>query len=436
MTKSPPIIEKDLSELKRDPDNPREVMKEAAPEQYRALGNITDAFGLVDPIIYRVKDGLIIGGHQRSDVYLEKGKTKGYSIILGDIGWWFYETDIKIKSDEDATALNLGLNKIAGLWNEAKLKLNIQKLQLKNYRLDLTGFTKPELEALSQPPQLKEKDPVEDDPNIDIEKIECQVKPGQLWKLGDHQLYCGDSTKTDDLTALMGVEIADMIFTDPPYNVDYDPEARESYFSPERKKKPLGKIDNDKKSPEEFRNFLDQAYSNMNTHLKAGGGIYICHADSEGHHFRNAFIAQPWYLASCLIWKKTVLVFGRSDYHWMHEPLLYGWKEGAKHIWTGDRKQTTIIELPTDHYNKANSDTNGKYLHPTQKPVSLAGVAMKNSSSPGDIILDPFGGSGSTIIAAEQLNRHAYLMEFTPLFCDVIIHRWENFTGEKAEQVT
>lgn len=145
MTTSPPIIKKDLTTLKKDPDNARQVMKEAAPEQYRALSNITDSFGLVDPIIYRVKDGLIIGGHQRTDVYLEKKKTKGHAIILGDIAWWFYETDIKLNTDEDTTALNLGLNKIAGLWDEAKLKLNIQKLQLKNYRLDLTGFTKPEL---------------------------------------------------------------------------------------------------------------------------------------------------------------------------------------------------------------------------------------------------------------------------------------------------
>ena len=226
--------------------------------------------------------------------------------------------------------------------------------------------------------------------------------------------------------------LADMVFTDPPYNVDYDPESRPNGpTSDERAAKPLGKIRNDKKSPQEFRSFLDAVYTAVDSAVHPGRAIYICHADTEGHHFRNAFIAQPWKLQSCLIWKKTSLVFGRADYHWMHEPVLYGWKEGEAHVWTGDRKQTTIIEVATEHLDRS-GDTNGKYVHPTQKPVKLILIALENSSSPGETVLDVFGGSGSTMIAAEKSGRRARLMELDPKFVDVIVKRWQMFTGRKA----
>jgi DNA modification methylase len=163
-----------------------------------------------------------------------------------------------------------------------------------------------------------------------------------------------------------------------------------------------------------------------------GGAIYICHADTEGHNFRNAFLAQRWKLASCLIWAKTVLVFGRADYHWMHEPILYGWKEGAGHAWHGDRKQTTVLEIATDHCAKEQSDTGGKYVHPTQKPVALIERALGNSSQAGEMVLDLFGGSGSTLIACEKTGRHARLMELDAKYCDVIVKRWQEFTGKAA----
>ena len=266
-------------------------------------------------------------------------------------------------------------------------------------------------------------------PQLEITPVSVSVMFGYVVT---HRVMCGDSTSLEQVGRLLDGRLAHMVFTDPPYNVDYDPESRPNGpTSDERAAKPLGKIKNDKKSPQEFRSFLDAVYTAVDSAVHPGRAIYICHADTEGHHFRNAFIAQPWKLQSCLIWKKTSLVFGRADYHWMHEPVLYGWKEGEAHVWTGDRKQTTIIEVATEHLDRS-GDTNGKYVHPTQKPVKLILIALENSSSPGETVLDVFGGSGSTMIAAEKSDRRARLMELDAKFVDVIVKRWQMFTGRKA----
>lgn len=326
-------------------------------------------------------------------------------------------------------------------WDLALLGDELAELVGLEQDLALTGFNPDEIDALLRVKGegLTGDDEVPAPPEVAVSA------PGDMWLLGRHRLLCGDSTSIDAMARLMGAEKAGMVFTDPPYNVDYDAGAR-----PGAGAGSLGKIMNDHMPSEAFRSFLDSVYSAINGALLAGRAIYICHADTQGHHFRNAFIAQPWKLQSCLIWKKTVLVFGRADYHWMHEPILmgekdgeidglvthdpvlYGWKEGARHQFHGGRKQTTVWEIPTDNANKADADTKDGYVHPTQKPVALIVRAVKNSSAAGEAVLDPFGGSGSTAIACEKTGRGARLIELDPKYCDVIVKRWEAFTGQRA----
>jgi site-specific DNA-methyltransferase (adenine-specific) len=236
------------------------------------------------------------------------------------------------------------------------------------------------------------------------------TKPGDLWILGDHRLLCGDSTDTVALERLMAGANADLWLTDPPYNVNYEGGTGL-------------KIQNDNMKDAEFRQFLKDVYIAANCFLRAGAAFYIWHADSEGYNFRGAAFDAGWKVRQCLIWLKSSLVMGRQDYQWKHEPCLYGWTEGAAHTWNSDRKQTTILEF-------AKPSRNGE--HPTMKPVDLFQYQMANSTKPGDIILDSFGGSGTTMIAAERINRKARLMELDPAYCDVIVQRWQAFTGKLA----
>lgn len=236
------------------------------------------------------------------------------------------------------------------------------------------------------------------------------TKPGDLWILGDHRLLCGDSTDTVALERLMGGVNADLWLTDPPYNVNYEGGTGL-------------KIQNDNMKDAEFRQFLKDVYIAANCFLRPGAAFYIWHADSEGYNFRGAAFDTGWKVRQCLIWLKSSLVMGRQDYQWKHEPCLYGWTEGAAHTWNSDRKQTTILEFDKPRRNGE---------HPTMKPVDLFQYQMTNSTKPGDVVLDSFGGSGTTLIAAERINRKARLMELDPAYCDVIVKRWEDFTGKKA----
>lgn len=278
----------------------------------------------------------------------------------------------------------------------------------------------------SQPaPEAKEAE--EDDFDEDTEEIETRVQKGDIWKLGDHRLMCGDSTSETDIAELMDGQLADLWLTDPPYNVDYQEK--------ERYKKELGygstiheeAIKNDKMNNDEFYKFLVGAYSAAKGALKPGAVFYIWHSDSEGYNFRAALNEiGDMKLAETLIWTKDQLCFGRQDYHWKHEPCLYGWKEGAGHKWYSDRKQTTLLNFERPRISAE---------HPTMKPVALFAYQIQNSTAIGDIILDSFGGSGTTIIAAEQLGRKAYIMELSEHYCDVIIARWEKLTGKTAEKI-
>lgn len=238
------------------------------------------------------------------------------------------------------------------------------------------------------------------------------TKPGDLWILGDHRLLCGDSTDTVALERLMDGGNADLWLTDPPYNVSYEGKTKDALT-----------IKNDSMKDGEFRQFLHDVYVAANCFLRPGAVFYIWHADSEGYNFRGAANDVGWKVRQCLIWLKSCMVMGRQDYQWKHEPCLYGWTEGAAHYWGSDRKQTTILEFDKPRRNGE---------HPTMKPVELFQYQMENSTKQGDVVLDSFGGSGTTMIAAERIHRKARLMELDPAYCDVIVKRWEQFTGKKA----
>lgn len=223
---------------------------------------------------------------------------------------------------------------------------------------------------------------------------------------------CGDSTSAADVKKLMNGELANLLLTDPPYNVSYEGKTKDSLT-----------IKNDSMDNDSFRQFLVNAFSSANEVMKPGAVFYIWHADSEGYNFRGACFDIGWTVRQCLIWNKNSMVLGRQDYHWKHEPCLYGWKDGAGHLWASDRKQTTVID-----YEKP--QRNG--VHPTMKPVGLFDYQIKNNTKGSDIVLDLFGGSGTTLIACESNGRHARLMEYDPKYVDVIINRWEELTGDKA----
>lgn len=262
---------------------------------------------------------------------------------------------------------------------------------------------------------LDEEEAKEDDYNGEVPE-EPKSKPGDIYILGNHRLMCGDSTLIDDVQKLVGEAKMDLLITDPPYNVDYT-----------GKTKAALKIENDKMEDSNFRQFLTDAFSSADAVMKPGACFYIWHADSEGYNFRGACKDIGWTVRQCIIWAKNTMVMGRQDYQWKHEPCLYGWKEGAGHLWASDRKQTTLLnfERPTK------SD-----LHPTMKPIPLFDYQIKNNTKGGDAVLDLFGGSGTTIIACEQNGRNAYVMEYDPRYVDVIVDRWEQFTGQKAVLVT
>jgi len=250
----------------------------------------------------------------------------------------------------------------------------------------------------------------EDGDPIDLPE-EPDSKPGEVYELGPHRLLCGDATSVTDLDKLLGAEKVDLLWTDPPYNVDY-----------QGKTKSKLKIQNDKMKAAAFREFLVEAFSSASTAMRPGACFYIAHADTEGYNFRGAVADVGWKLAQCLVWVKDQFVLGRGDYHWRHEPILYGWKEGAAHHALEDRTQDTVWECKRPRKNDE---------HPTMKPVALIERALRNSSNKGDIVLDPFGGSGTTLIAAARSGRRARLVEVDPRYCDVIRRRWARFEQEQ-----
>ena len=294
-------------------------------------------------------------------------------------------------------------------WDAAALGLEFADLAEVGFDLSLTGFSDDEIAAFSfdDPTDgLTDEDAVPEVPAVPV------TVEGDVWLLGRHRLMCGDSTSIDHLESLCEGQLVDMWLTDPPYNVAYEGGTKEKLT-----------IKNDSMSNDTFRQFLRDAYSAADAVMKKGAVFYIWHADLEGYNFRGAASDVGWPIRQCLIWKKSSLVMGRQDYHWMHEPCLYGWKEGAAHLWATDRKQTTILEF-------AKPSRNGE--HPTMKPVELFEYQMLNNTKGSDVVLDSFAGSGTTAIACEKHGRLARLMELDPRYCDVIIKRWQEFTGQQA----
>ena len=377
--------------------NPRKDLKPGDPE-YEKLKRSIEEFGYVEPVIWNKTTGRVVGGHQRLKVLIDLGITELDCVII--------EMD-----EAKEKALNIALNKISGDWDKNKLALLISDLQGEAFDVSLTGFDPDEIDDLFKDSL---KDGIHDD-DFDIEaelKKPTFTKAGDVWTLGRHRLICGDSTKKETFDTLMVGKKANLVLTDPPYNVNYEGTA--------------GKIKNDHMANDAFYQFLLDAFTNMEAVMADDASIYVFHADTEGLNFRRAFVDAGFYLSGCCIWKKNSLVLGRSPYQWIHEPVLFGWKKSGKHVWYAGRKETTVWEYDKP---KKNAD------HPTMKPIALLAYPIMNSSMTGTIVLDPFGGSGSTLIACEQSERTCYTVELDEKYCDVIVKRYIEQAGS-AEDVT
>jgi site-specific DNA-methyltransferase (adenine-specific) len=367
-------------------------------EQVAQIAASIKEWGWTTPILVDEQGG-IIAGHGRT-MAAQRLKMTTVPVMVAR-GWSDAKKRAYVLAD-NRLALNAG-------WDNAMLATEFKDLMELGFDVGLTGFTDDEIEAL-MPLELEDglTDP-DDAPEAPANPVTVQ---GDVWVMGKHRLLCGDSTSMDDLARLCENQAVDMWLTDPPYNVAYEGGTKEKLT-----------IQNDSMGDDQFRKFLRDAYTAADSVMKAGAVFYIWHADSEGYNFRGAAKDAGWTVRQCLIWKKSSLVMGRQDYHWKHEPCLYGWKDGAGHLWAADRKQTTILEFdkPT---------RNGE--HPTMKPVALFEYQMLNNTKGGDQILDSFGGSGTTLIAAEKNGRIARVMELDPKYCDVIVTRWQAFTGKHA----
>lgn len=371
--------------------NPRKDLKPGDPE-YEKLKNSILTFGYVEPVLWNKRTGNIIGGHQRYKVLVELGE-KEIDCVVVDM------------DSENEKALNIALNKVSGDWDKDKLMLLIEDLQGVDFDVSLTGFDSAELDDLFKDSL---KDNIKED-DFDVEeelKKPAISKLGDLWLLGEHRLICGDSTNPKTYEDLMDGKLANLTITDPPYNVNYEGTA--------------GKIKNDNMGNQAFYDFLLASFQGMETVMAKDASIYVFHADTEGLNFRKAFSDAGFYLSGTCIWKKQSLVLGRSPYQWQHEPVLFGWKKKGKHNWYSDRKQTTIWEFEKPKKNKD---------HPTMKPVALVAYPILNSSLTNCIVLDPFGGSGSTLIACEQTDRICHMIELDEKYTDVIVKRYIEQVG-------
>ena len=385
------IKELPLKELKPAAYNPRKKLKKGDKE-YEKIKQSLLKFGYVDPIIVN-EDLTVIGGHQRLTV-------------LKDLDYETAKCVIVDLPKEDEKALNIALNKITGQWDEALLADLLLDLQESDFNLDLTGFEPPEIDDILS--NVHDKELSEDEFDVEEElKKPTLSRHGDIWQLGKHRVICGDSTKAETYKQLLDDRKANLVVTDPPYNVDVEETA--------------GKILNDNMSDGDFYQFLLSMFTQVENHMEDDASIYVFHADTEGLNFRKAFKDAGFYLSGCCIWKKNSLVLGRSPYQWQHEPCLYGWKKKGKHQWFSDRKQTTIWE-----YDRPKSSKD----HPTMKPIQLMAYPIQNSSMRGTIVLDPFLGSGSTLIAADQTGRICYGIELDEKFVDVIVKRYIEVTGD------
>jgi site-specific DNA-methyltransferase (adenine-specific) len=381
-----------IGDLRPATYNPRKKLK-AGDKEYEKIKNSIQEFGYVEPIIVNY-DMTVIGGHQRLTVLKDLGYTEVECVVLN------------IEDEHKVKALNIALNKITGAWNEQLLADLLVDLQSADFNTDLTGFEPAEIDQLFS--KVHNKKITEDDFDVGAELQKPTIaQAGDLWLLGPHRILCGDALLPESYVKLMDGKKANLVLTDPPYNVNVEETA--------------GKIKNDNMSDEDFYKFLFASFVNMEQNMEADASIYVFHADSKGLIFRQAFHDAGFYLSGCCIWKKDRLVLGRSPYQWQHEPCLFGWKVGGKHQWYSDRKQTTIWE-----YDRPTSSKD----HPTMKPIALMAYPIQNSCMSNCIVLDPFSGSGSTLIACEQTNRICYGIELDEKFVDVTVARYIKQTGD------
>ena len=367
-----------------------------SPEQVMKLRSSLREFGFINPIIID-RDYGIIAGHGRLLAAKEEGITEVPCVFVD------YLTEAQKKAyilADNRMAMDAG-------WDEELLRVEIEALQGEAFDVSLTGFDEKELADLFKDGSDSDAEDDDYDLSAALEKA-AFVERGDIWTVGRHRLMCGDATSTEDVAALMDGRKANLILTDPPYGVSFKSSSGLT-------------IQNDSMKDEEFYHFLLDSFKNMADHLEKGGAAYVFHADTEGLNFRRAFIDAGFHLAGCCIWVKDSLVLGRSDYQWQHEPVLYGFMQNGKHPWYSDRKQTTI-------WNFAKPKRNAN--HPTSKPLDLLGYPIGNSTQENAIVIDTFGGSGSTLMACEQMNRTCCTMELDEKYASVILRRYVDDTGD------
>ena len=375
------IVMMNIDEIIPYENNPRKN-----DDAVEAVANSIKNFGFKSPIVVDANK-VIVNGHTRLKASKLLGLTMVPVIIASDL------------TEEQCRALRLADNKTAEIasWDKKLLIQELESIDWEGLEMDMTDFGFDNI--FNSKPQEVTHDDFEEGQYIPATPYSMQ---GDVYLLGRHRIMCGDSTNPEMVKTLLNGNKADMIFTDPPYNVNYEGSDGQS-------------IQNDNMGNEEFYNFLLSVYKNMFDSIKEGGSIYVCHADSEGLNFRKAFIDAGFKLAQCLIWVKNSFTMGRQDYQWQHEPILYGWKPGAGHYFVDDRSLSTVWFYDKPKHND---------LHPTMKPLELVGQGINNGSLLGQLVLDLFGGSGSTLIACEQAGRINYSMELDEKYADVIVKRF------------
>jgi len=364
-----------ISEVKSNPNNPRIIKDDKFQKLVKSIKEFPEMLN-IRPIVVNA-DMVVLGGNMRLKACKEAG-IKEVAIIKAEDLTEDQQKQFIIKD-------NVGF----GEWDWEDLANNWDAEQLTDWGVDI--------------PDFKHEEEAEEDDYEIPEHLKTDIVLGDIFEIGPHRLICGDSTQTDTFAKLFENQLADLVVTDPPYNVAYEGKTKDALT-----------IANDSMSDDSFYQFLYDFYTALGSYTKAGGAWYVWHADSEGANFRSAMKNAGIMVKQCLIWVKSSMVMGRQDYQWKHEPCLYGWKEGAAHGWYSDRKQTTILEFDRPQRNAE---------HPTMKPIPLIAYQIGNSSKQGDIVADAFGGSGTTMVAAHQLNRKGYLVEFDPKYCQVIVDR-------------
>lgn len=418
------IIEKrPVEDLQAADYNPRKDLKPGDPE-YEKLKRSIEEFGYVEPVIWNKRTGKVVGGHQRLKVLKDLGHTEVDCVVV----------DLDENREK---ALNIALNKISGAWDDTLLANLLQDLDRSGYDVTLTGFDLAEAQELFGSGSMENVHEDEFDADTAFSEVsEPKTKLGDLYILGQHRLLCGDCTQPEDVAKVLGGKQADIMVTDPPYNIDYGNTISGAGRN----------IANDNMTDNEFYQFLLAFYKASEKNLKKGAPIYVFHSTKETLNFTKAMMDAGFKYAQTLVWYKNHFTLGRQDYQWIHEPILYGWKEGAGHYFIDDRTLHTVFEDTKENLRKMNKSELVELVekildipktvihdnkpsrsadHPTMKPITLCAKLIYNSSHEGDTVLEPFGGSGSTLVASEQLNRKCCAIELEPKYCDVIVRRFK-----------